>query len=131
MPIPPTVGTQLRAARLRQGRTLRDLAKVLGLSKGCISGVETGTTRPLRTFRLLLWADEVGLNGEELAIQAWAEKAPREIRNLVMARLYQKGASERQARAEAHERARHRQAVRSHLEKALRDLSKVLKDLTD
>lgn len=85
--LPPTVGAQLRTARLQQGRTLVDLARVIGGNKGSLSAVETGAIRPPRLKKLLHWAQELGLSGEELAVQAWAQSAPREIRALVMERL--------------------------------------------
>ena len=85
--LPPTVGTQLRAARLRQHRTLPDLAEALGASKGSLSGVETGAFAPSRLPRLMAWAKALGLDPLELAIQAHGERAPREIRSEVRRRL--------------------------------------------
>ena len=128
--LPPTVGAQLRAARLRQHRTLGDLAKALGTNAGYLSAVETGSIKPSKVERLLRWAKELGLSGEELALQAWAEKAPREIRTLVLSRLYGMSASERSAAADAHARTRLRQALRAALGKSLQDLHKALDDLT-
>jgi transcriptional regulator with XRE-family HTH domain len=39
-------GEKLRTLRIRQGMTTRDLGKVLGVTSGSISNVETGKTKP-------------------------------------------------------------------------------------
>ena len=92
--------------------------------------METGAIKPSKVERLLRWARALGLSGEELALQAWAEKAPREIRTLVLERLYGMTPAERSARAEAQARTRLRQGLRGALARTMQDLHQALDDLT-
>lgn len=50
LPVPPGLGAELRAARLAQDLTLRELGKKCGISYGRLSQIEHGANINLNTF---------------------------------------------------------------------------------
>lgn len=64
------------------------LARKIGTAKGYISGVESGRVAPFSFKKIPKLGLVLGLDIEDLAILAWADKAPRivrmEVQDMVM-----------------------------------------------
>lgn len=73
----------VKAARLRSGLTLQALAGKLGTHKGYCSGIENRKVNPPSAKVIRKMAKLLVLDVQELLIHATADKAPKEIRELV------------------------------------------------
>lgn len=75
-----TFGQVVRAQRQKLGLTLDAVAKRAGTHKGYVSGIETGKVSPPLARVTGRLCSILEMNEEEMLLLAWAEKAPKEVR---------------------------------------------------
>lgn len=80
---PGLFGKFLKKKRNDLGMTLDQLAKKIGTHKGYVSGVENGAVSPFSMKMVPRTALVIGVNVEALAMMAWADKAPKLVRDEV------------------------------------------------
>lgn len=93
-----TFGKVLKRLRKLSGMTLEQVAKKIGSHKGYISGIENEKVNPpsVKFYKKIVRLFEktaldrcgIVLTEEDLAELAWASKAPKIIRERVLARLW-------------------------------------------
>lgn len=72
-------GDLLRAARKRSGKSMRDLARHLGVSIVFISDVERGNRAPLKPERIMSATEFLGVNPEPFLLAAAKSKGSFEL----------------------------------------------------
>ena len=82
-----TFGEIIKKRRKEQGLTLERMAKKAGTHKGYISGMERGEVNPPSPKMTSKIAVALGIDPLSLMLQAYVDKAPKEIRNLVRMRV--------------------------------------------
>jgi len=82
-----TFGEFVRARRQMLELTLEQVAKKIGSHKGYCSGWETGAVNPPSSKIIPKLAAALNTDPTILAIMAYAEKAPKEIREFVKSKL--------------------------------------------
>lgn len=92
-------GSRLRKIRHSRGKTLMDVASVVGKSVPYMSDVETGRRRPLQERETVLMCDFLGVSAQDLLTLGAEEKGSIEIRSAnphiteIAAGLARRGAS--------------------------------------
>jgi len=81
-----TFGGMIHSLRASRGMTLEQVAKRCGTHKGYISSIERGKVAPPSTKLVVRLSRVFGVDAQELAIQAWVDKAPKMIRGVVQER---------------------------------------------
>lgn len=87
-----TFGEFVRMRRQMLELTLEQVASRIGSHKGYISGIETGKVNPPSTKLLPKLAEVLETDRTSLTLMAYAEKAPKEIRDFVKSKLLQQSA---------------------------------------
>lgn len=82
-----TFGEFVRARRQMLELTLEGVAKKIGSHKGYLSGIEQGKVNPPSGKFLPKLAEALKTDPTILAVMAYAEKAPKEIRAFVKSKL--------------------------------------------
>lgn len=83
----PTFGSYIKDLRSLKGWTLQTLAEKCGTHKGYASGWETGSVNPPSPKIVKKLAAVLGVKELPLLLMAYAEKAPKEIKDYVKAKL--------------------------------------------
>ena len=79
-----TYGEIVRETRKAKAMQLQQLARKVGAPKGYISAIETGYSHPPSPKVTAKIARVLGLDNESMQILAWAEKAPKCVRERVL-----------------------------------------------
>ena len=82
-----TYGAIIQACRKSRGMTLQEVAKRIESHKGYVSGIENGMVNPPSPTITCKLATMFGLDQEDLLEVAWAEKAPKRIRERILRRI--------------------------------------------
>jgi transcriptional regulator with XRE-family HTH domain len=77
-------GAKIRRLRAEKGLTLEALARMAYIRKGYLSMVERGDARPPSPKVVKALARALGQNETDLLISAYIEKAPSEIRDILL-----------------------------------------------
>lgn len=73
-------GEKVRAFRVIRGLTLEALAKAIGSHKGYVSSIENRKVNPPSAKITKKLCKVLGLDYEPMLMLAWAEKAPKDVR---------------------------------------------------
>ena len=82
-----TYGKIVQACRKARGLTLEQVAKRIESHKGYVSGIENGKVNPPAPTITCRLAGMFGLDPEDLLELAWAEKAPKRIKERALRRI--------------------------------------------
>jgi len=80
-------GVVIREARKAKRLTLEAVAKKIGSHKGYVSGIENRKVNPPSPRITKRLCASLGLGVEDMLIRAWIQKAPVQVREILIARL--------------------------------------------